>query len=717
MSLTTGRHNGRLVCTVVGSGDVTRDKVNLTSAATLLSDEGIGTLEIYGTCEFDEQIRLDGSIKLLGMNDTAKLVSHMTSGQAQIVWNGDKTFPGLISNPFDITATAMGNHINALDADVNAAIGRLITRGEWVIIWSEDQIPGVHPHSGPGRGQHPLALFQVAEVFTDLLRIDGINPDEYTAAANAKGVVVDLVPGIVIDNLRFDHAIPGGTAPPDFSDMIRIYSADNPVITSSCKVLRNGGGAIRFSHCANAKAYCDVMGAANATTTTYGYTVDAVNGAYVEAKVDQCRHAVDTISTQSLNDAFTVTAVNINPTNSLSFASAHNLDDGTHVIFETSAADPPAGLAEDTPYWVVGGTTLTLQLATTPGGSPVTITDAGSGTHTVRRQGRWGTPLGLVARGLHIMGPYINAGPSYADHSGLSTHSEGWGPDISMDVVLSADDAVQTGGIARARATRFHNMRIIGGSTEATNTSIGLKLAASDCVADNVVFQGIGTPVQFQDNGVSGQTEVLNNCSVINCVAIDCTGDIRILEPHANTTISCDFRRSGTQSRDTPYQNKSLISYLTTQGGHRVIGRGLFKDGNDFSIDIGQLDETELQITGCDLTGYGSATPGIGRYIELSAAFTNDVIRSINSHGLSVDDKVQFITAGAGTYPPSTPQLASSTDYFVTQVSSNTDFKVSDTLGGADVDITGSFTPQLFVMSAALPDMETEILGRNHVDP
>lgn len=62
-------------------------------------------------------------------------------------------------------------------------------------------------------------------------------------------------------------------------------------------------------------------------------------------------------------------------------ATAHGLTNADVLALSTSSA-LPGGLAIDTPYYVVGATTNTFQLAASRGGSAIDITSAGSGTQS-----------------------------------------------------------------------------------------------------------------------------------------------------------------------------------------------------------------------------------------------------------------------------------------------------------------------------------------------
>src|SRR5688572_27317110 len=77
-------------------------------------------------------------------------------------------------------------------------------------------------------------------------------------------------------------------------------------------------------------------------------------------------------------------AANINFTASGATLTAtdHGLNDGESVTLKTTGT-LPGGLSASTEYFVVNATTNTLQLSLTRGGTPITTTSGGSGTHTL----------------------------------------------------------------------------------------------------------------------------------------------------------------------------------------------------------------------------------------------------------------------------------------------------------------------------------------------
>jgi len=77
----------------------------------------------------------------------------------------------------------------------------------------------------------------------------------------------------------------------------------------------------------------------------------------------------------------TVTISNANP--SVITLNNHNFGNGREVYF-TTAGTLPAGLSANQKYYVVNSSTNTFNVSTSPGGSAVATTSAGSGVHTVQ---------------------------------------------------------------------------------------------------------------------------------------------------------------------------------------------------------------------------------------------------------------------------------------------------------------------------------------------
>jgi len=75
--------------------------------------------------------------------------------------------------------------------------------------------------------------------------------------------------------------------------------------------------------------------------------------------------------------------------NTLTLAAGHGLRNGQLVTVATTNT-LPAGLSVDTLYYVRARTATSIELALTAGGSAITLSDAGTGTHTVVPFGKTG---------------------------------------------------------------------------------------------------------------------------------------------------------------------------------------------------------------------------------------------------------------------------------------------------------------------------------------
>jgi len=89
------------------------------------------------------------------------------------------------------------------------------------------------------------------------------------------------------------------------------------------------------------------------------------------------------LSISKLEVAFTAT----HATNLFTCA-AHGLQTDDLIHLTTSGADLPAGLAIATDYYIISRTVNTFQMALTPGGAAVAVSDDGTGTHTLHLKGK-----------------------------------------------------------------------------------------------------------------------------------------------------------------------------------------------------------------------------------------------------------------------------------------------------------------------------------------
>jgi hypothetical protein len=80
-----------------------------------------------------------------------------------------------------------------------------------------------------------------------------------------------------------------------------------------------------------------------------------------------------------------LTTANINTTTDSVDFTGHGLKDGQLVIFTNTGGSLPGGIDADTFYYVVNSSTNSFQISDSYGGSFITLTNQGSGAHTVQR--------------------------------------------------------------------------------------------------------------------------------------------------------------------------------------------------------------------------------------------------------------------------------------------------------------------------------------------
>lgn len=101
-----------------------------------------------------------------------------------------------------------------------------------------------------------------------------------------------------------------------------------------------------------------------------------------------------------LDSGTTVTAANAL---NLFTATGHGLNDGDVIMFSNSGGALPAGLDDNTAYYVTSSTANDFQVSLTAGGSAVDITDDGTGTHSFHTQYKTPDMRGRAFAGLDQM--------------------------------------------------------------------------------------------------------------------------------------------------------------------------------------------------------------------------------------------------------------------------------------------------------------------------
>jgi len=105
-------------------------------------------------------------------------------------------------------------------------------------------------------------------------------------------------------------------------------------------------------------------------------------------------------------------------------------------VMVKSTGTLPAPLKASTDYWIVGwaqsGGKTTLALSATAGGTPIVLTDAGSGAHTIYPDIEWGNPNQVDVSKK----PYVNGSVALAKISGIVTPPPGQGSSSETHTVI-----------------------------------------------------------------------------------------------------------------------------------------------------------------------------------------------------------------------------------------------------------------------------------------
>lgn len=205
---------------VEGAGNATADDTAIGNAVTALNAQGYGTLWLAGTIRTQVLHRFSAPISLRGVDgNTLVIVENETSA---FQWAPLAPSAGTYWDPFTTGAISGSPVGTALDSSLARGDGRFatsgqsFTRGDWVLLWSDDDIPDLTPHygtTGTDPSNHPMEMHRVAEVSGSLCTIDGIVVDAMTTANGAKvrRMPMLLKPGsyrsdIVISDLNFQQS-------------------------------------------------------------------------------------------------------------------------------------------------------------------------------------------------------------------------------------------------------------------------------------------------------------------------------------------------------------------------------------------------------------------------------------------------------------------------------------------------------------------------------
>lgn len=270
---------------VKGTGDPDTDNANIISAVSKLNGWGKGTLYIDGSVYVTTNQNFTAPISLRGLGTDAKIIGqNSASFFTPFSWNRDFVISSLTQYDISTPKTKM-EYIDASGTGWTPQIG------EYILVWSEDTIPGVEPHGGT-YAPKPMELHMVGHYNASNYRayLSDFVVDQLSTSG--KLAVMPLYDGIKIDNLEFEHSGSQGT----FTNCVFLQTCKN-VFINNIRIGRNGCGAIYFNFCAN--VYCNdiTMEGTARYDSVYGFVAGVVNGLKItNSHIHGTRHGFTTTS-------------------------------------------------------------------------------------------------------------------------------------------------------------------------------------------------------------------------------------------------------------------------------------------------------------------------------------------------------------------------------------------------------------------------------------
>ena len=680
---------------VAGSGDASADATALSAAVAQLNAAGCGTLWIDGTVIVNTTQAFTGPINVRGLNREGVPVieSRITTADPVFSWN-DSWAPAAQSTYSITTPNAFSEYFTSSAHD--------FSEGDWVVLWSNDQITGVPPHYGTGMGQHPMELHQVQVWDDDNSRayVEGFVVDQLTEDGLALACVCDMDEGVLVDNLKFTFT---GTQA-DYAVTLKFQCIENVVVADTVQFDRTSPGCVSFNFCANSVCRAHFDGTA-ADDGVYHVVAGVVNGLLVDGVYRGGRHVFTTTSgdAEQLPNAttpyYTISAVN-SGTDTLTIGS-HGLSVGDAVEFDSVSGTAPANLSEDTVYWVHTVSGDDVKLKSTVGGGVHDIGSPGEGSMRLYRQARWGTPLGVRCHGVAYVTPRLDD-TTWETHVCWDTHAEGWGIVCAMQFNCTgyAGVAAQT----RSRATLFQDCYVWGGR-ETSSAAKGIRTYAADTRIQNCHFEDLWLAVSIESPAT--------NTDISHCTFEDIKGPaVYCVYGSDHTVRNNAFRDCAGTASGSPFLSKSVLWFDTTGDGIRVANNDIPLVSNDFSIDANQSDADDITVEGNVLKGYGTHSAGFGRTLAASSvSAAADTITFASAHGYADDDIVRLTTT-AGDPPGGLTVL---TDYYVIATDSTT-IQLAATAGGAAINITDAGTGTHSIENGEATALELAYRAENSVD-
>lgn len=270
---------------IVGTGDAVQDQTNLETALAALKIAG-GTLWLQGEVIFpDKMLEFpDLMLALRGRGGMAKIKSRRRSGVCcgwRPAWG--PSIAGSCS-----TASPLSSFVSL---DVSVPGPNYPRPGEWIIIWSDDELAGVPPHHGAGGKQHPMEIHRVESVDMAKRLVKLCDPVIDRISKNGRFCVAAMLKDKLVEDIEFEHA---ATEQGEYAVSLYVGCCARATLRR-VRQARNGAGAIAFQYSADCLMVdCDLAGS-RAVDMVYGITTGVTNGIHVtDSGLSGTRHPVTT---------------------------------------------------------------------------------------------------------------------------------------------------------------------------------------------------------------------------------------------------------------------------------------------------------------------------------------------------------------------------------------------------------------------------------------
>ena len=674
---------------IVGTGGEDRDDALLSRAVSELNAAGRGTLLIDGTVIVKRTHAFTAAVSLQGAAPDATIESRISNSARVFSWSSGFSVYKQARFPIRTTRERAA-FFESSEEDLR--------EGEWVALWSENQLTGVIPHYGHGSGQHPLELHCVHhwDAANRRAYVEGFVVDRLDPEANASGCRVPMLRNIVVRDLTFVHRAPKQG---NYSTALYFNACEN-VLLDHVTFDRAGPGAIWFNFCADSTVRAVTVEGTVAVDGVYGFVAGAVNGLDIQAYVKGTRHAFTTTSSMSYNLSWPVESVDAEA--DALRVPGHSVRDGQAVGLEGKL---PEGLAPWRVYWVVNAQPNVIQLADEPGGEPVDLGQA-KGALRLLRRGRWGTPLGVRYSGKVDCSSKIEPGRPVRTRLAVDTHAEGWGIVFKDLDIYVGGDTCNIGAQTRSRNTVFDNVRVFG-----SGVSKGLRAFGANAIFRNCHVEGGWTGLGIYP--AANRVMEAHRVRIDGCTFLSMTGPgVHIYGGEGHTITRCVFDRCGQQSTVNPFRPSAHIVVAGGARGVRIAQNDLPRRGTvQYSIAAEQIPPSELTVVGNTMDGYGPGRAGFGRTQELSTVDPErDSFTVEGAHGLADGDLVRFEAKEALAKP-----LNAGTDYRVLAVD-KVRFRVEKASGAGAIDLTTA-GERVVVVAGRRDALERAHARLNRTDP